>query len=212
MKIIKYQTEPPTLVDMLRHGEPQGGSKYRGTVDDPLSETGWAQMRGTVAKAQPWGRIITSPLKRCAEFAHELGGRMEIPVVVDERFVEFHFGRWEGRTADEILQDDGERLKSFWKDPLNNPPPDGEHLRDFCDRVATGWDALQEQYQGEHILLVAHSGIIRAAISHILGMPPAYLSRMMVPFAALIQTRSDTVDGVVIPRLLFHSEGKEAAK
>ncbi len=210
MKIIKYQIEPPTLVDMLRHGEPAGGSKYRGSVDDPLSDTGWAQMRAAVEKNQPWGRIITSPLRRCSDFAHELGARMGVDVKTERRFTEFHFGQWEGRTADDILKADGERLKSFWKDPLNNPPPEGEHLRDFFNRISEGWDHLQQAYKGEHLLLVAHSGVIRAAITHLLGMPLENMSRMMVPFAGLVQTRSDTVDGVVIPRLLFHSEGKEA--
>ena len=34
-----------TIIDLIRHGQPQGGSVYRGHgVDDPLSELGWQQM------------------------------------------------------------------------------------------------------------------------------------------------------------------------
>ena len=40
---------PPTLIDMIRHGEPVGGRRYRGQIDDPLSEKGWRQMWAAVA-------------------------------------------------------------------------------------------------------------------------------------------------------------------
>ena len=33
-----------TTIDLIRHGEPVGGRKYRGQTDDPLSEKGWEQM------------------------------------------------------------------------------------------------------------------------------------------------------------------------
>ncbi|MEK6748901.1 MAG: histidine phosphatase family protein, partial [Pseudomonadota bacterium] len=37
-----------TVVDMIRHGEPVGGKRYRGHRDDPLSDIGWRQMREAV--------------------------------------------------------------------------------------------------------------------------------------------------------------------
>ena len=34
-----------TQIDVIRHGEPKGGRRYRGYgIDDPLTETGWQQM------------------------------------------------------------------------------------------------------------------------------------------------------------------------
>ena len=33
-----------TVIDLIRHGEPVGGRRYRGHIDDPLSERGWQQM------------------------------------------------------------------------------------------------------------------------------------------------------------------------
>ena len=30
-----------TVFDLLRHGEPAGGPMFRGSQDDPLSDTGW---------------------------------------------------------------------------------------------------------------------------------------------------------------------------
>ena len=57
-----------TWVDLLRHGEPVGGSRYRGQVDDALSEKGWQQMWQAVAGRGDWQQIITSPLQRCQAF------------------------------------------------------------------------------------------------------------------------------------------------
>lgn len=64
-----------TTVDLLRHGEPVGGRKYRGQTDDALSETGWAQMRAAVDGHRPWDVIVSSTLLRCIEFARELAAR-----------------------------------------------------------------------------------------------------------------------------------------
>jgi len=64
-----------TQIDLLRHGEPVGGRRYRGQTDDPLSEKGWQQMRAAVLDVQGWDVIYSSPLRRCAEFAQELSRR-----------------------------------------------------------------------------------------------------------------------------------------
>ena len=59
-----------TLIDFIRHGEPEGGRRYRGNaVDDALSEKGWQQMWGAVGDRPPWQQIISSPMRRCSAFA-----------------------------------------------------------------------------------------------------------------------------------------------
>lgn len=85
------------IIDLIRHGEPVGGVLIRGQRDDPLSDTGWQQMWTAVDGMQNWQQIVTSPLSRCAEFARELGTRLNVPVEVEERFSEIGFGEWEGR-------------------------------------------------------------------------------------------------------------------
>ena len=75
-----------TTINLLRHGEPLGGSRYRGQVDDALSETGWQQMWQAVDGCKDWQQIITSPLQRCQAFAELLGERRGIPVHCEPRF------------------------------------------------------------------------------------------------------------------------------
>lgn len=193
-----------TQIDLLRHGEPEGGPKYRGSLDDPLNDLGWRQMRTSLQGHPTWDSIVTSPLRRCSHFAHKLGEECKIPVVIEKKFQEMHFGQWEGRTSEEILKDPSQHLTLFWRDPLNNPPPDGEHLRDFHKRIGEAWYHLLEQTQDQSILVVAHGGVIRMILSLILGTPLYHLSRYVVDYASVTRIRVDQVEGVQIPRLISH--------
>ncbi|MBF0263335.1 MAG: histidine phosphatase family protein, partial [Magnetococcales bacterium] len=116
------------VIDLLRHGAPVGGVKYRGKLDDPLAPEGWEAMWATTRDHGPWEQIITSPLIRCAAFAHALGERMKLTPRIDPRLREMSFGDWEGRTSAELLATDGDRLTRFWRNPLENPPPGGDNL------------------------------------------------------------------------------------
>nr|WP_245832014.1 histidine phosphatase family protein [Solemya velesiana gill symbiont] len=68
-----------TLIDLLRHGQPLGGRMYRGKQDDPLTEEGWDQMWHAASGETPWQQVISSPLRRCREFAEALTEKLESP-------------------------------------------------------------------------------------------------------------------------------------
>lgn len=178
-----------TLIDLLRHGEPEGGVKFRGYRDDPLSVDGWAQMRAATVAAGGWDVIVTSPLRRCAEFAAELGARHGLPVEAEERLKEIGFGAWEGLTAEQVSVSAPEALTLFWRDPIQHPPPEGENLEAFGQRVVAGWHAMLQRHAGKKILLVCHGGVIRLIVAQILSIPPRHLFRMQVPFAGAARIR-----------------------
>lgn len=181
---------PNTTIDLIRHGEPQGGPKFRGTQDDPLSPTGWQQMRDAINKAAPWQRIITSPLLRCSAFAQELAGRNQLPLHIEPEFREVHFGQWEGLDSGEVMQRWPTLLNKVWQDSLAHTPPNGEVLTDFNARVASAWDAMLAQHSGEHLLVVAHGGTIRMIICHTLGLPLEQMWRFDVQYASLSRLRA----------------------
>lgn len=164
-------SEQTTIIDIIRHGEPVGGSKYRGQIDDPLSELGWRQMRTAVAGRDDWQQIVTSDLRRCADFASELGAKLSIGVELDSGFREVGFGRWEGKSATELLADDPEGIAAFWRDPINNTPPGAEPLCDFHQRVVTAWQNVLQRHAGKKLLLVGHAGMMRILLLNALGLP-----------------------------------------
>ena len=174
-----------TTLDFLRHGEPVGGRKYRGQIDDPLSEKGWNQMREAVGEYKPWDRIVSSPLARCSSFAEELAGRHGLPLQFDDLFKEVGFGVWEGKTSAQLGEEDPLQLRRFKADPVNARPSGAEPLHDFYKRVAKGIEALLEKHAGDHILVVCHAGVIRMALAHGLQIPLANAYRIDVPSAGL---------------------------
>ena len=194
-----------TVIDLLRHGEPYGGKKYRGSLDDPLSQEGWRQMRAAIQGHPSWDSIVSSPLQRCAAFAGEVGEQLRVPVQFDERFREINFGQWEGFTAKEIMAKDRQQLTRFWQNPLDNPPPGGELISDFNQRVVAAWHQLVVQNRDQSVLLVVHGGVIRILLCEVLQTPLQHLSRFVVEYASLSRVRVDEVEGSFMPRLIFHA-------
>ena len=189
-----------TTLDLLRHGEPVGGRKYRGQIDDPLSEKGWTQMHAAVGETAPWTRIVSSPLLRCRAFAETLAGRHGLPLAFDDRLKEVGFGEWEGKSAAEIEADAPGSLARFKADPVNARPVGAEPLADFHARVAAALDDVLGRYAGQHVLLVGHAGVMRMALAWALQIPLAHAYRIEVATASLTRLRFDNGRAT----LIFH--------
>lgn len=175
-----------TIIDFIRHGEPEGGSCYRGhSIDDPLSEKGWLQMRTAVEGNCPWTQVVSSPLLRCNAFAQELCEKNTLPLRIDDRFKEVGFGAWEGLTREQVQARDLQQYNAFYADPVNRRPSGAEPLKVFIARVAQAVDAVVADFAGQHVLVVAHAGVIRAAVAHALNAPAGAAYRLQVVNAGL---------------------------
>jgi len=190
-----------TYIDVIRRGEPVGGRRYRGySVDDPLTEKGWAQMQAAVPETPQWQHIVSSPLKRCLDFSEELANDLQITYNVEDNLKEIGFGDWEGKTPEEIVAEDSEALDHFYKDPVNNRPEGAEPLDIFSARVWRAYKDIVENHRGKHILIVAHAGVARAITANILKMSlDDVYSRLRVEYGAII---SSSIDEGQPPRLL----------
>lgn len=198
-----YQT---TTVDLLRHGECEGGNVYRGSLDVALSETGWQQLRARAGDFAGWQHIVSSPMQRCAHFAAELAKRHNQPLHTDDHFREIHFGDWEGREIADIWREQGNHVRRFFADPVNASPPNGEPMQVFEQRVLAGWQNLLDSHRGKHILLVAHGGTIRILLAKILAMPLARIANLEVPYASASRIRIHTSpDQADFTSLVFHN-------
>ncbi len=194
----------PTTIDLIRHGEPVGGHRYRGQIDDPLSEKGWVQMREAVGDHCPWDAIVTSPLARCAAFATELAQRHALPLASDPRLKEVGFGAWEGHTAAALEAAEPGVIERFKADPVGRRPAGAEPLEAFRDRVVAAWEDLLADYAGRHVLVVGHAGIIRVVIGEALDAPLAQAYRIEVANAGLSRVQVEHCDGERVCSLVFH--------
>jgi alpha-ribazole phosphatase len=215
------------LIDLLRHGEPVGGARYRGSTDDKLSEKGWQQMQAALItdnfahnvipnnvthdSQPPWTHIISSPLRRCAAFAQRLSASMALPLHIEPRFAEIHFGDWEGLSSAQIMRQDSHRLSQYWADPSRFTPPNGETLKTFRARVANAWSDLNKGGSQtpripaacKHLLIITHGGVLRMVLSDILQTPHNALFNIDVPYTCL--SRIELANNKKTSQLIFHN-------
>jgi broad specificity phosphatase PhoE len=204
-----------TTVDLLRHGRTTADDILRGRIDVPLSDEGYQQMQQRVASyldtdqqpRAPWHNIVSSPLQRCAKFAGDLNQQHNIPITINDEFLEMDFGDWDGRDFAELKAQDPELFANIWRRPDKYQPPNGETFSGFSKRIGSAWHNLIEQHQGQHVLLVCHGGVIRALLGEIMQTPLTALSRIEVPYACLSRIRLYHQRGnpEPWPQLVFHN-------
>lgn len=173
------------ILDLLRHGETELGGGFRGSLDDALTEQGWAQMHAALSEVGPWDQLVSSPLQRCARFAEVLAERLDLPLALDPGLQELHFGDWEGRSALDLMQDHEQALGEFWADPYGFTPPGGEPVAAFSARVLAALERLQLAYAGQRVLLVTHGGVMRLLLARARGLPREQLLQVQVGHGAL---------------------------
>ena len=174
-----------TVIDLLRHGELEGGIRYRGSSEEALTGAGrahmdavWRHLEGKVEA------IVTSPLGRCRVAAGQWADGADIVCDVEERIREMHYGEWEGLTRDQVEERFPGMLARWRADPTGMQPPGGEFFDDFAARVRAGMTHILRKYAGRHVLLVTHSGPLRVILSEALGAGPSGARRFMVPYGA----------------------------
>lgn len=188
------------LVDLLRHGAVEGGIRFRGCRDDPLSDEGRRQMERVMQDGSDWTAVVASPLRRCRALAERLAQARDLPLTMDFDWREREFGDWEGLSPEQIPVAE---LTRFWTDPISFVPPNGETYDDFRDRILTLWKRCLASQQ-RHTLVVTHGGVIRLILAEVLRMPPEALLRIEVPYGSLTRIRLQDPPGV--PTLVFHRE------
>ncbi len=178
-----------TVVDLLRHGECEGGAIFRGSLDVALAEHGRARMQAQADTQPDWQHIIASPLRRCRFFADQLAAARGLAIDIDDRLRETHFGRWEGRSVADVWADDASAAQAWFNDPERNGPPGGEPLTDLRSRARAAFNDAVNTHAGRHVLLVTHGGLMRALLADLLDMPGAAMHRIEVPYACLTRLR-----------------------
>lgn len=168
---------------LIRNGLTQGSidGKYIGHTDEELCEQGAAQVRehATTGYFPEVDAVFSSPLKRCLQTAKIIYPDKE-PIVLRE-LAECDFGEFEGKTADELRDD--ENFRKWLSGENDAAPPFGESNGDFCKRICRGFMKIVEgllktgTYESA---VVTHGGIIMSLLSSF-GLPEAPLTDWRTP-------------------------------
>ena len=160
---------------LIRHGRTASNDakRYLGRSDEPLSRGGREQAHALFSSGLPRvERVFSSPLKRCLETA-AIAYPGQPPVVVPE-FVEIDFGRFEGRTHDQLTAE--EPAYTAWlASGGTSAIPGGETQTELRARCRTGFLRMTAAVAGmERIAAVVHSGVIMAVLAEFARPPRAF--------------------------------------
>jgi len=158
----------PMPLHLMRHGT-TGQPSYRGQIDDPLNDLGWQQSRAATLD-RAWDLVVSSTLRRCADFARELCTQRGLTLQLDARLVEYHFGDWQGRAIADLERGEAAHLAAYRADPQRHPPPHGEDFDAFGQRIAAALDAVAAQ-RAARVLVITHGAVIRWVQCRLAGQP-----------------------------------------
>jgi alpha-ribazole phosphatase len=159
----------------IRHGKISGPAALYGRTDVEMNIHAQQDLLARLEHLHHENAIdyvISSPLKRCAVVAEEFSLHHLLPSEMNNDLQECDFGDWDGVDFNSLKQQ-WPHLEAFWQSPLDQCPPNGENLQDFCKRVRNAWNEIQTQQTCEHTLVLCHGGTIRVVIADILGVPIA---------------------------------------
>ncbi len=158
---------------MVRHGETEGNSalRYWGKSDVKLSIQGLAQaerLRDRLT-CERIDAIYSSDLVRAKVTADTIASEHGLPVISCPELREVNFGELEGLTFEEISQKYPEVAKLWIERSPRLEYPGGESRDEFSRRVACFRKRLEKHATTDSVLVVAHSGVLRTLICHLLN-------------------------------------------
>jgi alpha-ribazole phosphatase len=198
------QLENKTRLLLVRHGELVTSKEWRyvGHLDVELNETGITQMRraGERLKSEQVDVLLSSDLKRTRKGAEIIGSVLGIAPLSFREFREISLGQWEGLTRDEIVAMFPEEFEARAHDLPNYRIKNGESFADLKIRVIRKLEQVLEEHQGKNIALIAHGGVNRIILTHVLGMELNHLTRLDQAYGCL--NIIDYFDGMPVVRLV----------
>ncbi len=123
--------------------------------------------------------IFSSPSLRCTRLAASF---MQ-PYHIDSRLAELDFGVWEGRSWDSL---EPEGLQYWMDNYVSRPVPGGESYLDLSSRVL-GLIAFIKEKSLEKVILITHSGPVRAILACFLEISLYNSFELPVPYGAVFR-------------------------
>jgi probable phosphoglycerate mutase len=136
-------------------------------------------------KTFPIDCCYTSDLGRAVETAEVISRVIGLPFTRDARLRERHLGVIQGLTMAEFSEKHPEEAARFRDSDPDYRLPEGESVRDRCQRNVAGLEALAAQYPGGTILIVAHGGVLMSFLYKALGLSPAAARSVSIVNAAI---------------------------
>src|SRR5262245_9658495 len=177
-----------TTLWLVRHGEAEGVSnRCCGHLDPRLSAAGVLQANAVAHRLadETISKVYASTSSRAVETAQILAQPHGLSVQTIADLREMHFGDLEGLTYDEIERGWPDIFQSWMSRPTETQFPNGESFGQMRKRVLEALDSLLKSQKNEAIVVVTHSGVIRAILGSLLSIPDREIFRLGQKHGAL---------------------------
>ncbi|MCC5932298.1 MAG: alpha-ribazole phosphatase [Cyclobacteriaceae bacterium] len=174
------------LITLVRHTRVQIESHVLyGHTDVPLASTWQGDFNEVLSKVNTDSQVVIycSPLSRCVKLAERLSEKLSAKIIKEDRIKELNYGEWEEKHLNTLPQDQLVRWKSNF---VNQSCPGGETFRQLLIRSLASIDDIKQTPHKE-VIVVTHSGVIRALLAHYLRIPLEYIFSFDIAFGSISQ-------------------------
>ncbi len=178
------------ILYFLRHGETTASQTggFCGSLDPDLTPEGYemAQDFAAAYKDLAWEAVFCSPMKRTVATAQPLCKTVGLTPHLRDGLKEIAYGRWEGRTPEDVNREFHDQYVRWTADPGWNAPTAGEKGVDIARRSSMVLDEIERAHPSGNVLIVSHKATVRIMLCSLLGIDVGrYRYRLGMPVAAL---------------------------
>ncbi len=174
---------------LLRHGHVENSDRkcFNGHFDAGLSPLGLEQSQAAARALsnKPIKAVYSSDLRRTHKGAQEIAGLHGLVPEPFKELREISVGKWEGLTIDEVNEKYPGEIDYRFKNIEASRVEGGETIEEVHNRVIPKFTTLALKHLGEMIVIVAHGGVNRIILCHLLGIPWKNIYRMKQDFTCV---------------------------
>lgn len=168
--------------------ESDGITRYKGSMDIPLSEEGMKQMKALSAflsRHKPPDAIYSSPLSRALSSADLIAQPYGLMPIVAPEFRELNFGSWEGMSFPEVKERYPAEFSAWANNPMKQGPVNGETIQGVRERSVNALKSVLDNHRNGTVAVVAHGAVNRIILCDTLGISLENIFRLEQDFGAL---------------------------
>lgn len=128
--------------------------------------------------------IVYHEEKRIHDWEHYSGEKeKEIPVYQSVDLAERYYGDLQGLNKAETMKKYGDAQVRLWRRSYDINPPNGESLKDTCDRTIPYYKnhILPKLQEGKNVLVVAHGNSLRSITKYVENISDTEIPTVEIP-------------------------------
>ena len=142
--------------------------------------------------------IIYHEEKRIHDWEHHTGNPdSEIPIFMSVDLAERYYGNLQGLNKQKTREKYGDEQVHLWRRSFETNPPDGESLRNTCERTTPYYEKyiLKDLQDGKTVLVSAHGNSLRAITMYVEKISEQEIPKLEIPTGVpVVYTYDDSMN------------------